>query len=91
MGSELPVDGTTIPWWHGLMTMPFNITSRLPVPNVPSGRAPNGASTGARSWGRVYDDVSVFRAGSALEAAQDLWGSPSWRASGSDLSSLRAS
>jgi len=48
----------------------------MPVPclgvSMSSGRAANGVPTGVQIVGRTYDDVSVFRAAAALEAA-DPW------------------
>jgi Asp-tRNA(Asn)/Glu-tRNA(Gln) amidotransferase A subunit family amidase len=45
----------------------FNVASRCPVLNVPSGFADNGVPTGLQIVGRPYDDVGVFRAGAAYE------------------------
>lgn len=52
---------------HALVTPLFNIASRCPVLNVPSGFADNGVPTGLQIVGRPYEDVSVFRAGAAFE------------------------
>lgn len=52
-----------------LMTMPFNIASRCPVLNVPSGFASNGVPTGVQLVGRTFDDLTPFRLGAALEHA----------------------
>jgi Asp-tRNA(Asn)/Glu-tRNA(Gln) amidotransferase A subunit family amidase len=49
------------------MTPAFNIASRCPVLAVPSGFASNGVPTGIQIVGRTYDDVTVFRAGTAYE------------------------
>jgi Asp-tRNA(Asn)/Glu-tRNA(Gln) amidotransferase A subunit family amidase len=49
------------------LTTLFNIASRCPVLNVPSGFADNGVPTGLQIVGRPYQDVSVFRAGAAYE------------------------
>ncbi|MEU6998821.1 amidase [Nonomuraea sp. NPDC046570] len=49
------------------MTTVFNIASRCPVLNVPSGRAFNGVPTGVQIVGRTYDDPTVFHIGAALE------------------------
>ena len=54
------------------MTYPFNVMSRCPVLSVPSGRDRNGVPTGVQIVGRTYDDATVFRVGSAIEAA-DPW------------------
>jgi aspartyl-tRNA(Asn)/glutamyl-tRNA(Gln) amidotransferase subunit A len=75
----LPVDGC----WNGrgpglgmgalghdhLMTIPFNIASRCPVLNVPSGFAASGVPTGLQIVGRTFDDEVPFHLGSALERA----------------------
>ncbi|HEY7625823.1 MAG TPA: amidase [Ilumatobacteraceae bacterium] len=62
-----------------MMTLPFNLFSRCPVLAMPSGLAGNGVPTGVQVVGRTYEDVSVFRVGSALEAAGFGFGSPAWR------------
>ncbi len=49
------------------LTPLFNIASRCPVLNVPSGFSDNGVPTGLQIVGRPYDDVTVFRAGAAFE------------------------
>ncbi|GLX00486.1 amidase [Microtetraspora sp. NBRC 16547] len=49
------------------MTPVFNIASRCPVLNVPSGRASNGMPTGVQIVGRTYDDATVFNVGAAVE------------------------
>ena len=54
------------------MTYPFNVTSRCPVLQVPSGRDRHGVPTGVQIVGRTYDDATVFRVGAAIEAA-DPW------------------
>jgi Asp-tRNA(Asn)/Glu-tRNA(Gln) amidotransferase A subunit family amidase len=51
------------------LTWPFNMLSRCPVLAVPSGFA-HGLPTGIQIVGRLYDDVSVFRAGLAYEVAR---------------------
>lgn len=53
------------------MTYPFNLLSRHPVLNVPSGVASNGVPTGVQVVGRPYDEATAFRIGAALEGA--LW------------------
>lgn len=58
--------------YRNVMTYPFNICSRCPVMVVPAGRAENGVPIGMQIVGRTYDDVSVFRAAAAFEAAA-LW------------------
>jgi Asp-tRNA(Asn)/Glu-tRNA(Gln) amidotransferase A subunit family amidase len=52
---------------ESMLTPPFNVASRCPVLSVPSGVASNGVPTGVQLVGRTYDDVTVFRAGAALE------------------------
>ncbi|MEU5218716.1 amidase [Streptomyces sp. NPDC020807] len=52
------------------MTTVFNIASRCPVLSVPSGLASNGVPTGVQVVGRTYDDTSVFRVATAIEAVR---------------------
>jgi amidase len=52
-----------------LMTLPFNMLSRCPVLNVPTGFAANGMPTGMQIVGKTYDDTSVFQLGANYEAA----------------------
>jgi amidase len=54
-------------YWDSSMTIPFNIMSRCPVLNVPTGFANNGVPTGMQIVGRTYDDATPFRIGAALE------------------------
>nr|WP_082534626.1 amidase [Nonomuraea pusilla] len=49
------------------LTTVFNIASRCPVLNVPSGFASDGVPTGVQIVGRGYDDEAVFRVGAAVE------------------------
>jgi Asp-tRNA(Asn)/Glu-tRNA(Gln) amidotransferase A subunit family amidase len=64
----LTVGGEELPeYFHAFLTPLFNIASRCPVLNVPSGFADNGVPTGLQIVGRPYEDVSVFRAGAAYE------------------------
>lgn len=49
------------------MAIPFNIMSRCPVVNVPSGFASNGIPTGLQLAARTYDDERAFRVAAALE------------------------
>ena len=68
--ARLEVNGLEVdPEWGWLLTYPFNMMSRCPVMSVPSGRASNGVPTGIQIVGHTYDDLSVFRAASAYEAA----------------------
>jgi Asp-tRNA(Asn)/Glu-tRNA(Gln) amidotransferase A subunit family amidase len=55
-------------WLDVLMTLPFNIASRCPVLNVPSGLSRDGVPTGLAVVGRTYDDVTAFRVAAAHEA-----------------------
>ena len=61
------------------LTQIFNIASRHPVLNVPSGRASNGLPTGVQIVARPFDDLTVFRLGSAAEARLGFWNDPAWR------------
>lgn len=65
------VDGQPVPGHLGwVLTWPFNLLSALPVLSVPSGRDPRtGVPTGVQLIARPHDDLRVFRAGAALEAA----------------------
>jgi len=61
------------------LTPLFNIASRCPVLNVPSGFADNGVPTGLQIAGRPYDDVTVFRVGAALERLRPWLDTPERR------------
>jgi Asp-tRNA(Asn)/Glu-tRNA(Gln) amidotransferase A subunit family amidase len=61
------------------LTPVFNVMSRLPVLNVPSGFADNGVPTGLQIAGRSYDDVTTFRVGAALERARPWFDVPERR------------
>ena len=64
----ITVGGVEMPeYFDAFLTPLFNIASRCPVLNVPSGFAGNGVPTGLQIAGRPYEDVSVFRAGAAYE------------------------
>jgi Asp-tRNA(Asn)/Glu-tRNA(Gln) amidotransferase A subunit family amidase len=68
VGHGLTVGGVELPdYVEAFLTPLFNIASRCPVLNVPSGFADNGVPTGLQIVGRPYDDVTVFRAGAAFE------------------------
>lgn len=75
------VNGKTLPYYGGwVMCYPFNMLSRCPVLNVPSGHAANGVPTGLQLVGRSYCDQDVFDAGLAYEAALGGWyGEPAKR------------
>jgi Asp-tRNA(Asn)/Glu-tRNA(Gln) amidotransferase A subunit family amidase len=47
--------------------------NRCPVLAVPSGFTANGMPSGIQIVGNTYDDVSVFKAGAALEKAMNTW------------------
>ena len=64
---------------EALVTPLFNIASRCPVLNVPSGFADNGVPTGLQIVGCPYEDVSVFRAGAALERLRPWLDTPARR------------
>jgi aspartyl-tRNA(Asn)/glutamyl-tRNA(Gln) amidotransferase subunit A len=68
----LPVDMASALGHDHLMTIPFNIASRCPVLNVPSGFAATGVPTGLQLVGRTFEDEVPFRLGAALERA-GLW------------------
>jgi hypothetical protein len=57
----------------------FNVASRHPVLNVPSGLGPNGVPTGVQVVARPYDDVTAFHVGAAAERELGIWNDPSWR------------
>jgi aspartyl-tRNA(Asn)/glutamyl-tRNA(Gln) amidotransferase subunit A len=61
------------------LTPVFNVASRHPVLNVPSGLAPNGVPTGVQVVARPYDDVTAFHVGAAAERELGLWADPAWR------------
>ena len=70
---RLEIDGGEVdPMLGWVMTYPFNVMSRCPVLQLPSGRDRNGVPTGCQIVGRTYDDATVFRIGAAVEAA-DPW------------------
>lgn len=64
---------------EGLMSIPFNISSRCPVLSVPSGIAQNGVPTGVQIVGASYDEEIVFRIGMALEKEMGWFESNEWR------------
>ncbi len=62
------------PYTGWFMTYPFNLLSQFPIMNVPSGGfCENGVPMGVQIIGPKYDDLSVFRAASAFEAATRPW------------------
>ncbi len=71
VGHGTVVDGREIDFYFSTMLTPvFNMFSRCPVLNVPSGVAANGVPTGVQIVGRTYDDVTAFRVGAAAERAR---------------------
>jgi amidase len=52
------------------LTYPFNMLCYLPVASVPCGFARNNLPIGMQLVGRTFDDLSVFHAAAAFEAAQ---------------------
>jgi amidase len=67
-GHGLEVGGEEVEfYWDAQMTVPFNINSRCPVLNVPSGICDNGVPSGMQIVGRTFDDAVPFRIGAALE------------------------
>jgi Asp-tRNA(Asn)/Glu-tRNA(Gln) amidotransferase A subunit family amidase len=83
-GEEYP-DGIDVAGQHlefylqAALTPVFNVASRHPVLNVPSGIAPNGVPTGVQVVARPYDDVTAFHVGAAAERELGLWNDPTWR------------
>jgi amidase len=68
VGHGLEVGGEVLDsYWEGLLTVPFNVLSRLPILAVPSGFGENGVPTGIQIAAPTYDDVGAFRVGAALE------------------------
>jgi len=74
VGHGLDVGGVTLDnYFDSMMTPVFNLASRCPVLNVPSGFADNGVPTGIQIVARTYDDVTAFRVGAALEQIRPWW------------------
>ena len=68
VGHGTVVDGREVEFYFETMLTPvFNILSRCPVLNVPSGASSNGVPTGAQIVGRTFDDLTAFRVGAAAE------------------------
>ncbi|MEV0972996.1 amidase [Microtetraspora glauca] len=66
--TKLSVNGVELDnYLEYALTPVFNIASRCPVLNVPSGRASGGVPTGVQIVGRSYDDATVFDVGAAVE------------------------
>ncbi len=80
VGHGIRVNGVDLEFYFdALLTSPFNVLSRCPVLNVPSGFAENGVPTGVQIAGRTYDDETVFRIGAALEQVRPWLDSPDRR------------
>ncbi len=76
----LEVAGRLLPrYFEGFLTPVFNVLSRCPVLNVPSGFADNGVPTGVQIVGRTYDDLTPFRIGAACERARPWMDTPARR------------
>ena len=74
VGHGLEVGGVEIDnYFDSAFTPLFNLASRCPVLNVPSGFADNGVPTGIQVVSRTYDDVTAFRVGAALERINPWW------------------
>jgi Asp-tRNA(Asn)/Glu-tRNA(Gln) amidotransferase A subunit family amidase len=74
VGKSIDVGGETLPsYFDALLTPLFNIASRCPVLNVPSGFGDNGVPTGIQIAARTFDDVTAFRVGAALEQVRPFW------------------
>ncbi|MFB7513593.1 amidase [Streptomyces sp. NPDC056144] len=71
VSTKVVVNGVELEnYLEAAMTTVFNIASRCPVMSVPSGFASNGVPTGVQVVGRTYDDTSVFRVATAIEAVR---------------------
>jgi Asp-tRNA(Asn)/Glu-tRNA(Gln) amidotransferase A subunit family amidase len=71
VGRGPDVDGRPLGHYlESMLTPLFNILSRCPVLNVPSGFAANGVPTGIQIVGRTYDDLTPFRIGAACQRAR---------------------
>lgn len=66
-------------YFQSMLTIPFNIASRCPVVNVPSGIGPNGVPMGVQIAGPTYEDAVPFAIAAALEAVRGWWTTPQWR------------
>ena len=76
----IEVGGRTLShYFEGILTVVFNLFSRCPVLNVPSGFADNGVPTGIQIVGRTYDDLTPFRVGRACERARPWFDTPERR------------
>jgi Asp-tRNA(Asn)/Glu-tRNA(Gln) amidotransferase A subunit family amidase len=80
VGHGLEVGGQPVDFYlEAMLTPVFNVFSRCPVLNVPSGFANNGVPTGIQIVGRTYDDLTPFRIGAACERARPWFDRPEHR------------
>lgn len=69
--SDFRIDGKKVPALFGwAMTNPFSLMSQCPVASIPTGFASTGIPTGMQIVARTFDDLSVFQAAAAFEAAK---------------------
>lgn len=74
------IDGEELDFYLSSATTPiFNVASRHPVLNVPSGIASTGVPMGVQIVAPTYDDVTAFRVGAAAERELRWWADPAWR------------
>lgn len=74
LDQDFTVDGRKVDAEYGwILTHHFNMLHNCPVMSVPSGRSASGVPTGIQIVGRTFDDLTVFRAASAYEAAVGGW------------------
>lgn len=72
--TELSIEGTPVrPELGWVLTTPFNMMSRCPVLQVPTGFGADGVPTGLQIVGPTYRDEVVFQAAMAFEAASGGW------------------
>lgn len=72
--ADFHIDGTKVDAEFGwILTHQFNMLHNCPVMSVPSGFAGTGVPTGIQIVGRTFDDLGVFRAATAYEAAVGGW------------------
>jgi Asp-tRNA(Asn)/Glu-tRNA(Gln) amidotransferase A subunit family amidase len=68
---DFTINGKRVPAYvQWILTYPFNMMSQCPVASIPSGFSSLGIPTGLQIVGRTFDDLSVFRAAAAFEAAR---------------------
>ena len=80
VGHGIDVGGEHLDFYfEGILTVVFNMFSRCPVLNVPSGFAENGVPTGVQIVGPTYDDAVCFRVGAACERLRPAFDAPERR------------